>query len=160
MIKIRDFEGKVMEALQKVKSNRAPGVDGLVSERFLLEPNPTAKYINQIWAKADQLAYVPSCMTSVFVVPIYNKGDPEIPSNYRPITLLSHIRKVISTAVNGILQSSYEYHINQYGFSKLCGTELPTIRAHRLIIHDHRYVEVLDPKQTYPSVRRDILLDR
>ena len=58
------------------------------------------------------------------VVPLRNKGSTWDPNNYRTISLLSHIRKIIESAPNQDLRSVYRFDDLQIGFQPGKSTEL------------------------------------
>ena len=153
-----NFRYDIIQALNQVKQRRATGMDGVSAEMLTLEKEIVAKYLYQLWKSIGITGYMPSPLLQGFVVPIFKKGDTSLPVSYRPITLLSHIRKVLSIALNIRIQREYTSHENQFGFTKNCGTELPTLHAHNLTKTGHKYLAVLDLKQAYPSVRRSYIL--
>ena len=76
------------EAIQTLKSNKAPGPDGLVIELYKALDvdnfSTLARILNQMWSTE----YYPDGFTDAQVVSLYKKGNPELPENYRPISLL------------------------------------------------------------------------
>lgn len=152
------FKADIRSALDMVQSNRAAGPDGVISELFQLAPNSICEVIFNLWHTAGRLSYIPYIFHQGIVVPIYKKGDPSEPISYRPITLLSHIREVVSLAINNALKHSYKFNKCQYGFSPRSGTEVATLHAHKLTQTGHNLPAVLDLKQAYPSVRRHHIL--
>lgn len=151
------FHRDVITALAKEMLNRATGIDGISTELLLLTPHLCSTFIYRLWKQVGMLAHVPSGLTQGYVIPLFKKGDATQPRNYRPITLLSHVRKIISIAVNIRLNRQYKFNINQYRFSPNCGTKMATLQAHNLAVTGHKYLAVIDLKQAYPSVRRNIL---
>lgn len=154
-----DFEETIEKALKSAKLDRAPGPDSVLSELLTIHPKLSCEFITALWKKVGELRHLPPILNTGFVIPLYKKDDPTIAKNYRPITLLSHIRKVISIAVNIRINELYKFHKNQFGFSPKVGTETATCLVHSLL-KKHKYVAVLDLEQAYPSVHRDILLKR
>ena len=67
-----------------------------------------------------QLFIFPDCMKIVKVVPLYKSGDKRNASNYRPISLLPCLSKVIEKLVYSRLINFFSKHSiltqNQYGF--------------------------------------------
>lgn len=66
---------------------------------------------------------IPSNWSQGIIVPIYkNKGNPSLPSNYRPITLSSCLSKlftsVLNQGLNVFTQEHSTLHENQAGFRK------------------------------------------
>lgn len=142
MLITEEFKVLIHTALKKFQLSRLPGRDGLSAELLAIN-KPTKKHT---------LAYMPSPLIQSFVVPIYQKGDPDQPINYRPITLLSHIRKIILIAINLLVQQQYQSHTKQFWFTPNCGMELAALHAHKLAQTGYKYMAVLDLKQACPSV--------
>lgn len=66
--------------------------------------------------------HFPSIFKIASIVPIYKSGSKTCVSNYRPISLLSHLSKIleylISTRIKSFLQSNNILSDRQYGFTK------------------------------------------
>ena len=73
------------------------------------------------------------------VIPIYKKGDPQLFENYRPISLLPTISKVLEKIIHKQLSSYFdEYGIffpNQYGFRPKHSTEYAALELIDRIIN-------------------------
>ena len=65
------------------------------------------------------------------VIPIYKKGDPQPFENYRPISLLPTISKVLEKIIHKQLSSYFDeygiFYPNQYGFGPKHSTEYATL---------------------------------
>ena len=61
------------------------------------------------------------------IVPVYKDGDELDPANYRPISLLSNIKRIFEKLVNNRINNFINKHKilcpSQYGFRKHCSTE-------------------------------------
>ncbi len=53
-------------------------------------------------------AHIPKCLRTSLVVPIPKKGDPTQPDNYRGISLMESVLKVMCTVVNRRLVATIE----------------------------------------------------
>ena len=64
--------------------------------------------------------YVPTCFSTGVIIPILKKAtlDPNIPKNYRPITLSS----IYSKLFEAVVMPDVDLNSNQFGFRKGCGT--------------------------------------
>ena len=99
----------VIDALSKVDPSKACGPD-LISPRLLKEALhelsvPLSTFFNLLLLKS----YFPKDWKKANCTPIFKKADPSDPSNYRPISLLSCIGKVMECCVHKYL---YNHLIN------------------------------------------------
>lgn len=113
-------ESNVTEIIKSFKSNVAMGEDD-ISVKFLkyniqlLAPLLTT-FINQCFKNAE----FPSSLKFARVSPIFKSDDPEIPSNYRPISILSILTKLFESCMKSqlllFLNDNKIIHQQQYGF--------------------------------------------
>lgn len=152
------FAASVRSALLRSPKNRAPGPDGIVVELLLLRIEESTEIITEIWKSSGRIGHMPEFLRKGLIAPIFKKGDPTLASNYRPICLISHVRKIISSAINSMVQSSHDFHCQQFGFTPGLGTEDASLSAASIIRNGHKHVGILDLKGAYDRVRRDRLL--
>lgn len=152
------FDNMVHSALLRSPSSRAPGPDGITVEMLRIEPTICAKFITTLWRTVGILGHIPENLRNGTITPVYKNGDSAKPGSYRPICLVSHIRKVISSALNVWLTQTYRFHPYQFGFTADSGTEVATLNASALATSTHHHFAILDLKGAYDRVRRDMLL--
>ena len=126
---------ELTDILKKLKRHKTPGPDEISIELFKeLETNSKKKLlhqINQIWMAEsiteDQLL--------ARVVLIYKKGDTNLCENYRPISLLNSVYKILASAIHKILEEGIEQDLQktQYGFRKRRGTADALYNIKRII---------------------------
>ncbi|KAG1368960.1 hypothetical protein G6F61_012739 [Rhizopus arrhizus] len=97
----------VREALvRRLSRRKAPGVDQLRTEMLL----PVVKDIVPVLTALYQLCWrwssVPKSWCVAQIVPIYKKGDPLDPANFRPISLTSILRKLLELCLQSSLEDS------------------------------------------------------
>jgi hypothetical protein len=86
----------INKRLKKLKVNKAPGVDEIVPD-YLSQP------LEYIYRKSLEKGVVPSEWKQANVTPIYKKGPRELSCNYRPVSLTSHICKVLESIIRDSL---------------------------------------------------------
>ena len=84
----------------------------------------------------------PKYLKQAKIIPIFKKGDQQHCSNYRSISLLSNISKIIEKLVRrqlyGFLEFNNYLHTNQFGFRNLHSTK------HALITITEKIRKVID----------------
>ena len=120
----------VKKKLNKFKSNKTPGLDG-IHVRVLKEleeeiAGPMADLMNKTLRKGE----LPQDWKDALVSPIFKKGSKSSPGNYRPVSLTSVICKITESIIRDhimhhLVENSFlsEY---QHGFveGKSCTTQL------------------------------------
>ena len=103
------------------------------------------------------------------VIPIYKKGDPQLFENYRPISLLPTISKVLEKIIHKQLASYFdEYGLffpNQYGFRPKHSTEYAALELIDKIINEMDKNEIpidilLDLSKAFDTIDHTILLHK
>lgn len=113
--------------INDMKTKKSSGMDGIqigtikAMAKFILEPLTYA--INYCM----ETGVWPTAFKEAVVVPIFKNGDPKSVTNYRPISLISHLTKIFEKILKKRL-SSYlnRYNIlseKQYGFREGVSTE-------------------------------------
>ncbi|MEO0874973.1 MAG: reverse transcriptase family protein, partial [Bacteroidota bacterium] len=116
---------EVAQAIASLKKGTAPGPDGLLSDFFKAglryrppasvphqydEPNPFCTAVTALFQSIFASGRWPEAWRKGIVVPLFKKGNPTDPSNYRGITLLPVFSKIMMSIVNDRLQSYLESH--------------------------------------------------
>ena len=136
----------------------------------LKECKSTLSYpICLIWKKSFDSGIVPSNMKIQSINPIFKKGDKSDPSNYRPISLTSHLIKIFERVIRKRLVSHLEANNllskNQHGFRKgrSCLTHLLKHIddvIHSIVNGNEHDVIYLDFAKAFDKVDHEILLQK
>lgn len=151
------FEQLVTKAIRNAKEKKASGPDELFTEAFMCSPQAIASLLTTIWSKCNELNTVISQWRTATLVPIFKKGPKDDPKSYRPISLLSHARKMIELAIKDMINGTYKNREEQLGFQKMAGTEIAVLR-HIANGEALKFTAVLDLKGAYDMVPRDTLM--
>ena len=113
-------EEKVLKILTNIESSKAAGVDKLCG-RFLKDgANMLAKPFSTLFNLSISQGVFPNACKVAKLKPIFKKGKKTDPSNYRPISLLPSISKIIERVIhdqtNGFLSDEYILYNYQSGF--------------------------------------------
>ena len=93
-------ENTISNFLKEIKTNKATGIDNL-SGRFLKDGSKVlATPITQICNLSIKLSTVPDECKIAKLKPLYKKGKKTDPKNYRPISLLPIISKILEKVIH------------------------------------------------------------
>ncbi|UYV61253.1 hypothetical protein LAZ67_1004118 [Cordylochernes scorpioides] len=96
---------EIIKEISKLGKNKATGLDEI--------PNEAIKYLD---------IQVPQQWTKTIIHPIFKNGDPDNPSNYRGISLISNLSKlftsILKTRLNDWMERKSILAENQAGFRK------------------------------------------
>ncbi|KAG0931012.1 hypothetical protein G6F32_011821 [Rhizopus arrhizus] len=150
----------------QLPTRKAPGADHIKAE--MLKPISTdlSHLLSWFFSLCCQWSYVPSLWRHAQVYPIFKKGDPSLPSNYRPISLTSVFRKLLELSLAPWLSSvSPPLDLAQGGFRPRRSALDQALCLHELMQsyyrRSHRFpvVAFLDIKSAYDTVDRRVIWD-
>ena len=112
----------IIKEINKLKSNKAAGPDGIRPKLIMLCPDAFATALEVIFNNSITNAEYPLELKLAKVISIFKAGHTFIPDNYRPISLLNCFNKIFERLLHSKLISFIEQHqilfIHQYGFRK------------------------------------------
>jgi len=108
------------------KLNKAPGSDGIFNENLILAVDCPKfmrlfySMVMQVWAQED----IPETWRESIITLLYKKGKDDDPKNFRPLSLIHCVSKIITKIVRRRMFKRYEQIISgdQFGFRQGCGT--------------------------------------
>lgn len=152
------FKNRIKKALKVMKDGKAVGKDGVFSEALKIKEAEMGELICNVWKVCGTLGAMPDLWHAMQLYPIHKKGSRSIAENYRPVALLSHMRKVIEKEIDYEVRSITNMSPLQCGFRAGRGVEQPILRFLDAARHGHNHIAVLDLKGAYPSVPRGKLM--
>ena len=144
----------VKDVLLHLNVTKASGPD-LISPRLLREgADILALPYSVIFNRSLDQGYFPSSWKEANVTPIYKKDDKSLPSNYRPISLLSQSAKVMERCVHKYL---YNYVISNHILTPLqSGFVHGDSTTYQLLHTYHQFCEAVDNGKEVRAVFCDI----
>ena len=153
----------------KLKDKSACGADG-ISSRFLKDSLPIlAFYLTFIINTSIVTGVVPIEWKYAIVCPGFKKGDNEDATNYRPISLLSILSKVLERVVadqlSEYLSANQLLSCSQHGFRKHLSTQTALTQVMERLYHnvENNKISLLalcDLSKAFDSVSHEILLKK
>lgn len=90
----------VMSQLRSLKSGKAVGLDRILARLLKNSADIVVKPVTFIINTSLRTAQVPSDWKSARVIPLFKKGKADELDNYRPISILPVLSKVLERAVH------------------------------------------------------------
>ncbi len=87
--------------------------------------------ITELWNACGRCGELPAHWQKALLVPIHKKDRLDDPSNHRPISLLSQVRKIVQKAIDMLIRKSHSFHELQLGFQKGKSTETAILKSYR-----------------------------
>ncbi|BHF85056.1 hypothetical protein SprV_1002821400 [Sparganum proliferum] len=89
-------EGEVVDAIRKLRCNKAPGEDGIPAEILKACVDTLASWLHEVIERAWRDEVVPDDWDLVILVPILKKGEKTRYENYRGISLIDVAAKIFA----------------------------------------------------------------
>ncbi|UYV60373.1 hypothetical protein LAZ67_1000972 [Cordylochernes scorpioides] len=108
-----DAEISLMEVTTEISNlgkDKATGLDNIPNEAIKVLPDEYLILLTNIYNKILTTSSVPSVWTRTIIHPIFKNGDPNIPSNYREISLISNLSKLFTSIFKTRLNNYNFYH--------------------------------------------------
>ena len=120
----------------------------------------------KIWRESLDTGEIPSQFKFQLITPVHKKGSKALPSNYRPISLTSHLIKiferVLRTKLVAYLERNKILCKNQHGFRKgrSCLTQLIYHIDHNFLSGNDTDSIYLDYAKAFDKVDHSLLLEK
>lgn len=119
-IKINDDD--IISAINSIPQNSAPGPDGFRPIFLKKCKYQLAFPLRCIWEKSLESGEVPRDLKHSIITPIYKGGNKGLPQNYRPVSLTSHLIKLVERIIREkiviFLNRKDVFNNHQHGFIK------------------------------------------
>ena len=101
---------EVQDAIRALKSNKAPGPDGLCGEFYKYSDACVVNFLTKYFNKRFESGMFPLAWSESVIQPLLKKGNKNSPDNYRGISLLNVSGKLYSYVLNKRLTDWVEEH--------------------------------------------------
>ena len=159
----------VHKFLSSLDVNKACGLDEISPKYLKMSANVVSPIITSIINQSILSGIFPSQWKESKITPLHKGGEPGDLNNYRPISILSTLSKVLERHVHDTLYQYFSdwnlFHVFQSGFrpKHSCQTALTKMMDTWLsAINDHKIIGVifLDFRKAFDVVNHEILLKK
>lgn len=160
---------EVDNILTNLKTDSAPGWDNIPIRFLKIARSEVVPILNHLANLCFKKGIFPDALKASIITPIYKSGDRDDIGNYRPISVLPAISKVMEKLINSRLQNYLtKYDIissSQFGFRKSKSTEdavtaLTTLITEQLDKRNKCLGVFLDLKKAFDTVSIPILIHK
>ena len=157
----------IRKQLCSLDPKKAVGLDGIASMFLRDAADHIVTPVTHIVNLSLMSETVPSSFKEAKVVPLYKKGSKLDPGNYRPVSILNVLSKILERAVHSQLNEYLEkrsiLHDKQSGFRKGFSTDSCVIQLSDYLKHETsngNYVGMvlIDLQKAFDTVDHDILI--
>lgn len=162
-------EAEIVQIITEMKETNATGKDGFKTDHLKQSKENTSKIICKLINKMIDKEVWPEMLKIQVLRPIYKKGDKTDKNNYRPISLLSVIDKIIekffSNKIRQFLEKFRLLSKLQYGYTPKKGTTDLLIQINEIItkaLNEKKYVGavLIDLQKAFDTFDQEILLKK
>jgi hypothetical protein len=158
---------EVVNIINKLDVNTSSGLDGITLKSLKCVKNLIAEHLTNCFNKCLVSGYFPESLKLAKVTPIHKSSSKADPSNYRPISVLPALSKVLETLLHSrlerYLRSMNFLYEKQYGFRPLSNTLTATtdLVTKIKVSIDQREVVLgvfIDLKKAFDTISHQVLL--
>ena len=162
-------EQTILKTIETLPTKNSSGFDGISSKLFKKLAPTIIKPLTLLLTQVFNTGIFPDKLKVAKVIPVFKKGNPTIINNYRPISLLPVVSKVMEKILANQLSSYFEskklFVNNQYGFRDGHSTEYAALELVDRIITkmDNNEVPIsifLDLSKAFDTLNHKILLNK
>lgn len=154
---------EVENALRRSSRKRATGPDNVAIEVFKDNKDIFIPIITKLFNMIFDAGRIPEKWRKSYLRPFYKgKGNKQDPSNYRGISLTSHLYKLLTAVISNrlTLQCLPDISSNQYGFLPHRSCEMAVAEILKLLKGETKpvYAVFIDFRKCFDNVRRTSLI--
>ena len=160
---------EIASIIQKLNVKKGPGPDGIHTRLLVDIAEEISTPLEHIFNMSILTGTIPTDLKIAKVIPVYKKGDKTESSNYRPISMLNILNKILEkiiySRVHSFLDKYKILYKNQFGFRSNHSTSLALIN-----VLDKVYEQIdkgnyalgvyLDIQKACDCINHDILLEK
>lgn len=165
----RTSTGEIIKFINQLKSDSANGSDAIPARLLKETANDIAPVISHLINLCFEQGKFPRQFKEVVTIPVFKSGNQNIEGNYRPISLISQISKIVEKAIKVRIMEFLEHTSflskKQFGFRSNKSTQDAVYNTCKTIYEalDERKKALalfLDLQKVFDTIPHDILLTK
>ena len=145
----------IEDNLELLPNGASPGPDGVPTSILKHGKVPISRMLCNIMKSSMDTGVIPQILKSAFITPVHKGGSMAEPSNFRPISLTSHVVKTFERVQRRGIVNFLEYHKqmdpNQHGSRENRST------LSQLLEHHEEIIKILEDGDNVDSIYLDFL---
>lgn len=113
-------EQEIADTIKTMKTKTAPGPDRITVEILKSLTAIITPYLTDLFNEMIRQGTLPDLLKSAIITPVFKSGDKTLQINYRPISVISNVAKLLEKIIKNRLINYLEKHNilsqHQYGF--------------------------------------------
>lgn len=122
------------------------------------EPVLIAELLVEQWKLNRRTRQYPEEWTEGFLSPVYKKGKNDDPKNYRPLCMLSCLRKTVESAISIGISRKLKFFGRQFGLQKGLSATTTLMDVDAVVKSCNNRVATLDMAKAYDKLIRSVLV--
>ena len=155
---------EIKEAIKHMKNGKAAGPDNLTPELLKADITTAVDHLLPIIQDIWELEKIPTQWKEGLIVKIPKKGDLSVCGNWRGITLLNTINKIVafilSTRINKVLDQAFRKEQAGFRPGRSCTNQINTLRIiieQSVEMQSPLYLLFIDYEKAFDSVNREFM---
>lgn len=158
---------EIFNTIHMLNANKASGHDDISSYILIMCAEVISPYLAFFFQIAFESGIFPDSLKIAKIVPIYKSGEKRLPNNYRPISLLPSLSKVLEKLIKvrlvKFLEKNNVFNCNQYGFREKHSTthalvDILSLTYNKIEKNNFICLLTMDLKKAFDTVSHDKLL--
>lgn len=160
---------EILNEIRNLNNNKCTGPDNIPVKILKLGGVLLSPILSNLLNKCMKTGIFPDILKTASITPIYKKGEKSFLSNYRPISVLTHLSKIFERIIYKRLTNFFErFNILdkcQYGFRQNCSTSLAISDLYEQLLSsmDKGFITCciyLDLAKAFDTVNHNILISK
>lgn len=149
---------EIEKSIIRARTNKALRRNGVQNEIVKIEPTMMAELLFEIWKIVGRTKTYPEEWNCGLITTIQKEGVTREPKNYRPLWILSCIRKISEAAVAESISERLNIYGRQYGFQRGLSATSTLLEVDVVVKGGKNRIATLHLAKAYDKINRMTLL--